>query len=284
MYDQASADRLAEESSLPCPGETALRHILGGQIRRYPQMQPVDLYKLLHQGSLGSEHAVPDEAAVRAWLERELAGLGDGPEEPEIDPISPGGEIVRVHLRPYLAAGGDPERLLEAFVCTAREFVGSKEQLRSWGEAAERMAQEGLLPFAPDELGRLLRDGEELGFPAAHHSRLYQELYRPAYRVVAALFLPPAAAGGTEGGCRPGCGACCIAVSISSPIPGMPEGKPAGVRCVQLTPDGLCALFGRPDRPAVCVRFGASEETCGHNPEEAMALMAELERATRPER
>ena len=35
--------------------------------------------------------------------------------------------------------------------------------------------------------------------------------------------------------CRIGCGACCIAPSISSPIPGMPDGKPAGVRCVQLT-------------------------------------------------
>ncbi|HVK38365.1 MAG TPA: YkgJ family cysteine cluster protein, partial [Candidatus Kapabacteria bacterium] len=35
--------------------------------------------------------------------------------------------------------------------------------------------------------------------------------------------------------CRDGCGACCIAPSITSPIPGMPDGKPAGVRCVQLS-------------------------------------------------
>ena len=34
--------------------------------------------------------------------------------------------------------------------------------------------------------------------------------------------------------CRSGCGACCLAPSISTPIPGMPQGKPAGVRCVQL--------------------------------------------------
>ena len=30
--------------------------------------------------------------------------------------------------------------------------------------------------------------------------------------------------------CRSSCGACCIAPSINSPIPGMPHGKPAGVR------------------------------------------------------
>ena len=51
--------------------------------------------------------------------------------------------------------------------------------------------------------------------------------------------------------CRMGCGACCIAPSISSPIPGMPQGKPAGVRCVQLTDDNRCAIFGQPERPKV---------------------------------
>ncbi|MDD3827678.1 MAG: YkgJ family cysteine cluster protein [Anaerolineaceae bacterium] len=83
--------------------------------------------------------------------------------------------------------------------------------------------------------------------------------------------------------CRPGCGACCVAISISSPIPGMPGGKPAGVACVQLDENGLCRLFGRPERPAVCVRFRASPETCGSSTEEAYALLAELERLTAPD-
>jgi len=82
--------------------------------------------------------------------------------------------------------------------------------------------------------------------------------------------------------CRAGCGACCIAPSISSSIPGMPQGKPAGVRCVQLTPDNRCRLYGRPERPAICVRLRPSEEMCGHSAEEALAWLAQLERATRP--
>ena len=82
--------------------------------------------------------------------------------------------------------------------------------------------------------------------------------------------------------CRAGCGACCIALSISSPIPGMPGGKTAGVRCVQLTADNRCKLFGRPERPAVCVRLRPSEEMCGETAEHALAYLAELERATAP--
>ncbi len=83
--------------------------------------------------------------------------------------------------------------------------------------------------------------------------------------------------------CRVGCGVCCIAMSISSPIPGMPAGKPAGVRCIQLTPDNRCRLFGLPERPAVCSRLRPDLDMCGHSPEEAMALQVEMERLTRPD-
>ena len=84
--------------------------------------------------------------------------------------------------------------------------------------------------------------------------------------------------------CRIGCGACCIAPSISSPIPGMPDGKPAGVRCVQLSDDNRCLLFGRPERPAVCVSLRASAEMCGESREEALLYLSFLERATAPGR
>jgi len=84
--------------------------------------------------------------------------------------------------------------------------------------------------------------------------------------------------------CRSGCGACCIAPSISSPIPGMPHGKPAGVKCVQLLPDYRCALFGQPERPAVCVSLRPTQEMCGANREEALTLLATLEFATAPDR
>ena len=33
----------------------------------------------------------------------------------------------------------------------------------------------------------------------------------------------------------------------------MPNGKPAGVRCIQLDEQDRCKIFGRPERPAVCV-------------------------------
>ncbi|NII72286.1 hypothetical protein FHW84_000852 [Dyella sp. SG562] len=82
--------------------------------------------------------------------------------------------------------------------------------------------------------------------------------------------------------CRPGCGACCIAPSISSPIPGMPQGKPAGVRCVQLTDDNRCRIFGKPERPGFCGRLQPSAEMCGHDRGQAIVWLDKLEKLTAP--
>ena len=80
--------------------------------------------------------------------------------------------------------------------------------------------------------------------------------------------------------CRPGCGACCIAPSISSPIPGMPGGKAAGVRCVQLSSDNRCRLFADPRRPVVCSSLRPSVQMCGNTAAYALAWLAQLESAT----
>jgi Fe-S-cluster containining protein len=82
--------------------------------------------------------------------------------------------------------------------------------------------------------------------------------------------------------CRIGCAACCIAPSISSPIPGMAGGKPAGLRCVQLTPDNRCRLFGRPERPEVCRSLRPSPEMCGSGANAALEYLPRLESATAP--
>ncbi|WP_206951434.1 YkgJ family cysteine cluster protein [Trinickia acidisoli] len=92
----------------------------------------------------------------------------------------------------------------------------------------------------------------------------------------------PASEHAPEHACRPGCGACCIAPSITSPIPGMPDGKPAGVRCVQLDEQARCRIFGRPERPACCSGLQPDPQMCGTSRTQALAWLAQLEADTRP--
>ena len=62
----------------------------------------------------------------------------------------------------------------------------------------------------------------------------------------------------------------------------MPNGKPAGVRCVQLDDANRCRIFGKPERPAFCGGLQPSEEMCGADREQAMLWLGDLERATAP--
>jgi hypothetical protein len=82
--------------------------------------------------------------------------------------------------------------------------------------------------------------------------------------------------------CRSGCGACCIAPSISSPIPGMPHGKPAGVRCIQLDAANRCQIFGQSGRPAVCASLAPSPAMCGADNQQALRYLTDLEALTCP--
>ena len=83
--------------------------------------------------------------------------------------------------------------------------------------------------------------------------------------------------------CRPGCGACCTAPSISSPIPGMPGGKRAGERCVQLDEHERCRIFGQADRPAVCSQLRPSAEMCGADRAHALRWLDQMEQLTAPQ-
>ncbi len=78
--------------------------------------------------------------------------------------------------------------------------------------------------------------------------------------------------------CRELCGACCIAPSITAKIPGMENGKPAGVRCIHLMDDYKCNIFDSPERPDVCAKFMPEPEFCGFSQEEAMMILAELDK------
>lgn len=63
----------------------------------------------------------------------------------------------------------------------------------------------------------------------------------------------------------------------------MPQGKPAGVRCIQLGEDLRCLCFGHPDRPTVCRTLQPSAEMCGTNTSQALLWLRQLEQATQPQ-
>ena len=168
--------------------EGDLEQVLQFHLDRYPKMQPDDLYKLLHQAAMGSEHAIPNREAASQWMDRELAMLqrssAASPDESLYESLSPDGRLVRVNLRPHLQSGRETDLLLDAFVRTAEEVSGDPLALESYCERAVELARENLLPFSPSELEAHFAALKRIGYPAVHHSKSYADAYRPAYRVV----------------------------------------------------------------------------------------------------
>lgn len=162
-----------------------VNQLLSAHLARYPAMQLDDIYKLLHQAALGPGHAVENPAAARKRLAEEIAALGEAPGELLQDVISPDGRLARVHLRPYLAAGGDPDTLHRAFVATANSYPASPDKLAKFCACLGDLAAAGGIAFTREATLAYFDDIARGGYPAIHHSEAYRNAYRPAYRVVA---------------------------------------------------------------------------------------------------
>jgi len=176
-----------------------ISQLLGAQFAHHPDMQPADVYKLLHQAALGPAHAISQGDAETALL-TEIDSLPESAHaEPLLEVISPDGRLARVHLRPYLAAGHDPRALARAFAATAAAYEGSVERLAKFCGCLGDLADAGGLPFARAEVEAFMNARRDEGWPAVRHSEAYRAAHSPAYRVVDLQLLPALASSGQTG-------------------------------------------------------------------------------------
>lgn len=169
--------------------ENTLKKILLGELDKYPKMQIQDIYKLLHQAAMGSEHAVKNEESVKNWMKLEISGLKWSQTDNLIDTISAEAKIVRINLRPYINAGYNPTKLVELFIKTANNFEGSSNELEEYLEIALELSKLKIIPYDYTEMLSFFNQMKEKKYPAMHHSKIYSESYFPAYRVVAAEYI-----------------------------------------------------------------------------------------------
>ncbi len=164
-----------------------LLDLIQTHIQRYPASEIMDVYKLLHQATFGPGHLIASKKNAREWLEREAELLTPSAREPLVERIHPDGDIVRVHLRPYLARGAKLKLLLDAFVRSAGQVQGDLDLMaRRWSFFVGKCHADGALAGRFDVEGALLfgRIRARENWPAMHHSPAYVAAYKPYYRVL----------------------------------------------------------------------------------------------------
>lgn len=162
----------------------SLIRLLDYHFERYPEMQTDDIYKMLYQGSMGVGHFIGNPEGARRYLEREYTQVIPDHEIPLAEPVSISGDLVRLNIAPYKALGGDVESLFRAMMKTAGEFQPAKTDLIDLLQQTVILSETNIIPIEPAEFSDLMDEVAEYDYPAVHHSDIYREAYKPAYRVI----------------------------------------------------------------------------------------------------
>ena len=153
---------------------------LKAHLKRYPEMQLTDVYKLLHQASIGPTHAIRKRDNTLDWLghETDLYPVnGDGT---LLESITDDDARVRVHLRAYRALGGSPDTLVDALIADGGADASQTDLLASYWNTFVTMRHN----FPASEVDLFGTTHARLNWCAVQHSPEYIEAYHPAYRVL----------------------------------------------------------------------------------------------------
>jgi hypothetical protein len=161
-----------------------LERLIWNHVQAHPGFAADDLAKLLYQGVMGMDHLLGDRERFLAGLRQEWETLDPAelPRETIVEPVHPTRPIARLNLRPAKAAGLSLDVLGPLLADQPRRH-GIWAEFREIWDAAVALARQGRIPFVPGELSDLIPMLEAHGHPPGHSAR-YQEMNRPAYRLV----------------------------------------------------------------------------------------------------
>jgi hypothetical protein len=169
--------------------DQAWTDLLSTHLERYPDAQPEDILKLIWDTHVGPAADLPPALAEEALCKRAAQlDISDIPEwEDAVEVLDPSTQLARVHLRPYLRAGGDLRRLHVAVQRTAERLRARAERL---SEVVARLRplirtlEMSDVAFSADDLlVALSRSAWQRAPSAPRHSKPFEEAYSPAYCV-----------------------------------------------------------------------------------------------------
>ena len=151
----------------------------------YPLMEPRDIYKLLYQGVMGSEHLVASPEDFIRYLGSEFDRLPPDPTERLTEPVRPDQTLLRLNLRSYKNKHADVDALFTPLLESAQSTRGDQAALRTVWEGFVQLCEQGQVPrFTPEEIHQFNDWLERSGYPPVHHSQVYRLEYQPAYRLI----------------------------------------------------------------------------------------------------
>lgn len=162
----------------------SLEELIRWHQRLRPDLEVVDVYKMLFQSVFGIQHILHDKA--KRYLEEELSTLEmqKSSDETLIENISVDNVMARVNLRPFKMQGLSSDKLFLAMVTSAKEPKRTQKAFLKLWNRFKSLVEAGRLNFDRSILEDFDRKVEKENYPLYHHSERYRKFYSPTYRVV----------------------------------------------------------------------------------------------------
>lgn len=172
------------------------------QLEKHPSIQPRDIIKLCFQAVFGGEHLLEDMEGAENYFNEEYDRVQEQ-DIPLYEQIS--GEICRVNLAAWKYRKLPGKWLFRMFAASAKagyttgnnldksvvENAGENgsERLQSCLKQAEHVVQARATTFSVADWKNCVEDYWKQGLHPVHHSDIYREKEKPAYRVVNSRYM-----------------------------------------------------------------------------------------------
>jgi len=169
---------------------TEVFNLVVSHLNHYPEMEALDIYTLIYQGSMGPTYLSDTREAYEEQLLHEFAEVEGNPEQILWESIRPDGELVRVHMAGLKGRGGKAQKLITLSLWTVSVFIGDQDDLiNGWKTFCDICSENRLRKFDQGEIATITNWAQENNYPSARHSRVFRAAYDPHYRLMKREFL-----------------------------------------------------------------------------------------------
>ena len=157
-----------------------IKEILLIHYNKYPQMEITDFIKLIYQNSFGPRHMHnPTKEAVLKYLTEEMKVVISDKELTE--------DIGNGYVRVYLSKETDIEKISNNFLNSMNEDTYTETNIRIFYRKINvliKLIKKGSIKLPEKESINLVNEYLSNGINPVRHTKIYNELYKPHYRVI----------------------------------------------------------------------------------------------------
>ena len=159
------------------------KSVINYHLAKHPEMESVDLYKLIYQGAMGPAHLGTTYEEIHSYLIREMKKI-QGRDKKMVEKITSDNKYLRINLFAFKKAEGNIDSLAKMVYRSCQKEPKGFEKINKYMETASKIIKSKKTNLDYDDFIKLWQEIKQNNYPVPHHSEQYITKYNPSYRVI----------------------------------------------------------------------------------------------------